>query len=441
LEQVAVLTNLKNHAVAIMEWQTSRARQEGRSVPMVDYSSYVDIFGDALDASWDPSDTVALVLDPRVTTFCLAMERERRKLMEIEPIPSDPDDLDRMAREALSALFGFERMVQSSIAMMAHNERSGWTMRYVRNPDGGDPFVFDEPEVESKSNGMDPVRWVATDWTELSSGEKQRVLAEMERIGKQAGWEDAQSDVKAAAPYREFLQLFGNLVPPPGHAYEHALAMMDPRVTTFCLALETERRSELGEPPLPVEAATLEPLIKAANRRRAAAEECLERRLRSIPDAPASDTFCMFAVPLIRRCPEIVGEEVDWARIDTELSDEPEGQTVIAAMERDDDLRRAAVRYERALSHLTRLSWAFNKATGWRLWSEQQKAMSNAQVRGYLEAILPGGAASQMIRTDENSVPGPVDRGRPGAGRQVLDEPMSPEEFWGLLRRKDDTVQ
>src|SRR5579862_4774999 len=120
-EQGVVLAQLELRGQKAARRQFDEAQEKGTPVPVVDCWTYLDEVGDNPSSPWLPWNSFEKLLDPRVSTFCIAMERERRGLMGLDPFPTQQEDILRLGQQASSLSNGDEDYALFTIALMTLN--------------------------------------------------------------------------------------------------------------------------------------------------------------------------------------------------------------------------------------------------------------------------------------------------------------------------------
>jgi hypothetical protein len=291
--------------------------------------------------------------------------------MEADPVPTDPAELRSLIDQALPMLGTKEGYSQLTLSMMALNQVLGWRMEFKQDPNGKWMFVSesgDTAPVESRNKQVRKL--IAGNWNELTVQQQENVLAGMEQIGREMAQELRTRGNESPAEMHHFLRAFGSLVRRDPDLLALALLTMDPRTTTFCLALETERRRLFGELPLEENVRILEFRRAAMALRMASAERALSEEYWRVFGSPCPIDFEFLASVAIE-CPpdpdtfpeDEVGLARDYLNSETYLA-------VVAALSENPALRDAAIAVGRARSEYVLVCWSLNKASGWDLWRE-----------------------------------------------------------------------
>jgi hypothetical protein len=374
VEQELCLAQLRVSGQGSARRRHAEAVQEGNTPDPIDCWDYLQRFGDNPRSPWSPDDWFQKMLDPRIGAYCLAMEREARRLAGREALPTDPEVLTREARQAQHSLDVPEEYSRFNLSLMALNERSGWQMWYEQALDGTIGIGCDEDAFDAVEAGPETRRLIIDNWGDLTEPEQPRILAKMERLGQEAACDRLARGNRSTARLDTFREFLGDLAPCPETMQEHLRLASDPRTSMFCSSLERERRRRLGNPPLGEDVRSLE------DRRHRAAEECsaaaraFAREYERMFAAPCNDVDLISIARIMGCAADAASPEAGWSRVEQRCAGDPKLGALVQALKDDQPLRAAGLRYDRALARHVNLLWALNRATEWALFEHLTSA-------------------------------------------------------------------
>jgi hypothetical protein len=429
LEQVAVLARLKRIGCEQAAQRLDEARDKGETSPCVGWLSYPETFGDDPRSPWDAMNALTRMLDPRVTTFCVALERKRRELAEVEPLSTDQQELETLSQQPGPEFA--ENYWLFTIAVMAWNKASGWSVRCETLPKVGLRFRADVDENALGDTGSGDVsRLLSEGWERLTTEQRDEVLAQMEKTGRELASERVERGFRAPARLTNFLAVFDDLLASRKAPDKLGMLTVDPRTTAFCLALEEEKRRLLGEQPLPRSIRILERLLRSAMAELAGVTEAFMREYRLLGGVAYSDDVWLVASSAVRVLAEARTPDEGFSQAEARFCGDADRLGVIAFLKEHPTLMKASSEVSAALDRHTMLVWALNKATRWRLWSDAAERMQRELLRDQIRAMLPGADVGNAIPLAAGHLLVPVAGGDDVEEkvRELLGEPMTMEE-------------
>lgn len=363
----------------------------------------------------------------RPPTFCLSLEAERRWLLGIEPLPGTPGELNRLL-EGPWSITTPEDYCLVMLTLMALNQASSWSLRFVEASGGGGWFTNELDGEETPAPGAEEARKLITAcWDDLTADERSRAFWKMEAIGRQAAGEQVEASNGTSVTLDDFLELFDGLLPDPEDESEWAALTMDPCTTTFCLALEEERRRLLGEEPLPVKAKVLHPKRNTAVARRIDAEEAFQQEHQRLYGHRCPERILIGAMAVAAHLSAEARSEGRCAPPETVFADIPDYLAAIEIVRGNASHREAANKCREALEWETLLGWALNRATGWGRWRQIHETRQRELLREQLRSLVPGAEVSGVTTVGSGKLRVTLSGGKEIEKKlqELLGDPMS----------------